>query len=227
MAKKQYSGPWQRIRKQILERDSHLCQIQGPTCTQHATQVDHITPVAAGGAWYDPHNLRAACANCNNKRSHHQKNEQWRTAQCYITLVYGPPGSGKTTYVTQHRRPGDLVIDYDQIAKALGGEMHHSYDTMHDAVNAARNAVLRTLRQGKVNTQRAWIISANPHATQMFPYHQAIRIDPGIDVVLERLRQRNTPHLSSVAIDWYTAINTPSPSGMGDNGPATSNSRNW
>lgn len=32
-----------------------------------------------------------------------------------IRLVVGPPGAGKTTYINEHRRPGDLVIDLDYI----------------------------------------------------------------------------------------------------------------
>ena len=50
MTKPQYSGPWRRIRAQVLERDDGLCQIRGPRCTGVATAVDHIIPVARGGS---------------------------------------------------------------------------------------------------------------------------------------------------------------------------------
>lgn len=60
-----YGGKWQTVRKRILERDAHTCQIALPGCTVHANTVDHITPVAWGGSWYDADNLRAACAHCN------------------------------------------------------------------------------------------------------------------------------------------------------------------
>ena len=62
-----YGGPWPRVRRAILERDGNKCQIRLPCCTTKATCVDHITPVLDGGAWYDPANLRAACAPCNNR----------------------------------------------------------------------------------------------------------------------------------------------------------------
>ena len=61
-----YRGRWQTIRKRILIRDNHQCQINLPGCTLDATTVDHITPIAWGGEWYDPSNLRAACTNCNS-----------------------------------------------------------------------------------------------------------------------------------------------------------------
>lgn len=69
MTKRQYSGPWQTIRKKVLARDGGLCQIAARGCTIRATQVDHIVPVAKGGSWWDMSNLRAACARCNNGRN--------------------------------------------------------------------------------------------------------------------------------------------------------------
>ena len=60
-----YQGRWPTIRKQILRRDGYHCQIGLPGCTENATTVDHITPVAWGGEWYEPSNLRASCASCN------------------------------------------------------------------------------------------------------------------------------------------------------------------
>ena len=128
MAKPQYSGPWQRIRPQILARDGGTCQIGAPGCTTIATQVDHITPVHAGGAWYDPTNLRAACANCNNRRADNKPTEQWRTAKTRIVLVIGPPGAGKTTWVADNKGPNDLVVDYDQLAGAIGGAPNPTHD---------------------------------------------------------------------------------------------------
>ncbi len=57
---------WPRgLREAILARDGWRCQIRGKRCTDIATQIDHIVPVRAGGDWFDPDNLRAACQRCN------------------------------------------------------------------------------------------------------------------------------------------------------------------
>jgi 5-methylcytosine-specific restriction protein A len=69
MRKPHYSGPWRTVRRQILERDSYICQIQTAGCLGHADQVDHIVPIARGGEWWNPDNLRAACRKCNNDRN--------------------------------------------------------------------------------------------------------------------------------------------------------------
>lgn len=208
MAKPQYSGPWQRIRPQILARDNGTCQINGPGCTTIATQVDHITPVHAGGAWYDPTNLRAACANCNNRRADNKPTEQWRTAKTRIVLVIGPPGAGKTTWVGDNKGPNDLVVDYDQLAGAIGGTPNPTHDAphnpLHQPTSDARNAILRGLRQGKYIMGRAWIISSNPDAEGMFPYHRVQVVDPGRDEVIRRLEQAGRPARYRQLVDeWY------------------------
>ena len=64
MAHPEYNGAWQRIRLEVLARDGHRCQMQGPACKQHATTVDHIIPRSQGGT-RDMTNLRAACTTCN------------------------------------------------------------------------------------------------------------------------------------------------------------------
>lgn len=205
MAKPQYSGPWRRIRRQILDRDSNLCQIRSNGCTVIATEVDHIIPTTQGGAWFDPLNLRASCFNCNNKRVDRKKTEGWRTARTRIVLVVGPPGAGKTQWVHDNKGEHDLVVDYDALAVALGSTVTHGHsEEIHSATMSARNAVLTSLRKGNVNVGRAWIISSNPRAEEMFPHHSVVVVDPGRAEVEERARSGVRPeHFLSLVHDWY------------------------
>lgn len=62
------TAAWRDVRRFVLERDGHRCQLEGPTCTGRAEAVDHIVPWRHGGAWYDPENLRASCTQCNSRR---------------------------------------------------------------------------------------------------------------------------------------------------------------
>ena len=64
-----YNHEWRKVRRQILARDGYRCQIGDTTCTKHATEVDHIIPIADGGPRLDPTNLRASCSQCNAARS--------------------------------------------------------------------------------------------------------------------------------------------------------------
>jgi len=66
MTKPEYSGrEWQRVRKIVLARDRHECQIRGPHCRIVADAVDHVIEMSRGGARLDLSNLQAACVSCN------------------------------------------------------------------------------------------------------------------------------------------------------------------
>jgi hypothetical protein len=232
----EYRGAWPRIRRAILDRDNHLCQIGSARCTIHATHVDHIIPVTQGGPWWEPDNLRASCRNCNLGRIDRKPQDAWKQSPTRIILVVGPPGAGKTTHVKTHAKPGDLIIDYDQIAGALGGELadpNHdpsaaqhigghmpSGNALHQATMSARNALIRSLRLGKTGVKKAWIISANPQAESMFPYHEVVVVDPGRDVVVGQVRNAGRPSNWVGLVDqWYRS--------RGRQATAPDSSREW
>lgn len=53
-----------RLRFEILKRDAFTCQYCGAKAPRVSLQVDHVVPVARGGA-SEPDNLVAACIDCN------------------------------------------------------------------------------------------------------------------------------------------------------------------
>jgi hypothetical protein len=60
------TAAWQRLRRQVLARDGHACQVQGPRCTGHATTVHHLIPSSqAPHLFWEPGNLQASCSRCN------------------------------------------------------------------------------------------------------------------------------------------------------------------
>jgi 5-methylcytosine-specific restriction enzyme A len=63
------TAAWKRLRRKVLERDGYQCQVRGPHCTGHATQVDHIINTAAGGPELDPGNCQAICSPCNARKA--------------------------------------------------------------------------------------------------------------------------------------------------------------
>ena len=66
----EYGGPWPALRLRILNRDRWECQVRGPRCRGRAEVVDHVVPWKAGGSWWDPSNLQAACRSCNTARAY-------------------------------------------------------------------------------------------------------------------------------------------------------------
>ena len=218
-----YRGPWATVRKQILLRDAHTCQIRGPRCTTQANTVDHIIPVNSGGAWWDPDNLRATCRNCNLDRIDRKKTEAWRNSHTRITLIIGPPGTDKTSDL--NAQPGDLIIDYDTINAALGVEAHPD---LHGPALKARGAILGELKAGRVKSRRAFIISSNPQAESMFPYHTVKVVDPGVDQALRNIQGGGNSadagmsegRQARLVREWYRVRH-------GGTGTAQTNSRSW
>ena len=61
-----YEDPrWKPIRRAVLARDGHQCQLHLPGCRHRADTVDHITDWRDGGSWFGAENLRTACRPCN------------------------------------------------------------------------------------------------------------------------------------------------------------------
>ena len=63
---KQHNDPEYRKNRTVILREQPTCTV----CNRApSTQVDHITPIDAGGG-HNPENLRGICAKCNNTLGH-------------------------------------------------------------------------------------------------------------------------------------------------------------
>ena len=83
-----------------------------------------------------------------------------------VTLVCGPPGAGKSSWVSERAGHGDLVWDHDLVAWALSGGRLERYDRPRQLlpfVMAARRGVFRELVSSPV---RGWVILSEPKATR-------------------------------------------------------------
>lgn len=161
-----YGSEWTRLRERILLRDKGLCQpcdYQGKVSP--ATEVDHIVPKSQGGT-DDQTNLQSICSACHKiKTAFESKGErassrpEWLPEpRVPVVLVFGPPGSGKTTYAKQIAEANDLIIDLDEIAARQSGRpMHHAgRDERINAVRA-RNSLIASLGDSSCTWDRAII----------------------------------------------------------------------
>lgn len=124
-----------------------------------------------------------------------------------IHVIIGPPCAGKSTYINEHKKDGDLVIDYDVIASALGSPKKHDAEGLikKAAFEAREGAIKEAL---KSPGSESWIIHTKPSTQQLENYEKAeaeiIKLDPGRDVCLERARQDERPQCTFDGINrWY------------------------
>lgn len=76
-----------------------------------------------------------------------------------VTVVCGPPGSGKTTYVAQHAEASDLVIDVDVIAADLFRlPLYRANKEQRMEAVRRRNKLLAGLADNSCPYARAWLI---------------------------------------------------------------------
>lgn len=104
-----------------------------------------------------------------------------------ITVVMGPPCSGKTTYVRQNARPGDIIVDFDSLAFAMGSGVEHDHEQSYIIYAcAARDAIVERLFRPP--PARAWVILTSEDQAQRLGLHEAEWkvLDTPLEVCRER-----------------------------------------
>lgn len=91
-----------------------------------------------------------------------------------LTVVTGPPCAGKTTHVRQHAKPGDIVIDYDHIAQAIGSPDTHDHPApIAYVARAMRTTAIRAALGCARRGARVWIIDTTPTPHRQHQYAKA------------------------------------------------------
>lgn len=130
-----------------------------------------------------------------------------------IYIVTGPPAGGKTTWVRDHAKPGDVTIDFDAIANVLtppDGKPHKHTPQVQAITKAARQAAIdAALTTIGVDV---YIIHSTPGASTVQRYQELgahiITVDPGQDIVMTRCKAERPWQIQQAAKHWYAAQQT-------------------
>ncbi|ANA87604.1 polynucleotide kinase [Gordonia phage Jeanie] len=189
-----------RLRAATLEAYGTTCHLCG---RPGADSADHLIPRALGGP-DTLDNLRPAHLACNQRRGTGATGHQ-------VTVVCGPPAAGKTTFIHEHAKPGDVVIDFDALAVALqlpGASTHDHPDGVPHVAAAARTAAIAAAT-GPRGRARVWLVDTQPTPKRLGSYRargwRVVTIDPGRDVVMARMGERPPRALEAVA-RWYDGV---------------------
>lgn len=126
----------------------------------------------------------------------------------HVTLITGPPCSGKSTLARSLAQPGDVVLDLDVIAQQLGSDRQwrHNPDLVAQAEECMTQALRRLARSQHVT---ALVIRCAPHPGQRAQLARAIRADvvhvlhPPMHEVLARARRDGRPKGTATTIRWW------------------------
>lgn len=184
----------QRIRAAFLQANPTCAHCEREGKITLAQEVDHIKPLAQGGTDTDD-NKQSLCIAHHRAKTSAEAGDgnrfspfpEWlKPAAGHLTIVYGPPGSGKSTYVAQQANPGDLVIDLDEIiAEQTGKPLYHG-DDLGPALRH-RNSLLGNLSR---EPRTAWLIVTGLKADRAWWER---KLQPAATVLMD------TPHLECIA----------------------------
>jgi hypothetical protein len=215
-------GVEQRRRRLAREPICRECSKAGRVTP--SAEVDHITPLSLGGPDTDD-NVQCLCVPCHAIKSAMEdtshaaasNHPDWlKPSAIPLTILAGPPGSGKTTLIGQQARPEHIVIDLDGIMMRLRpGYQHWQGDLDKSLFNKAvrvRNALLGSL--SRMTHGAAWFIVSAPTEDERAWWAgklggQLLLLNPGPEECKRRVIARGTP-LAAQGVDrWFAASRKP------------------
>jgi hypothetical protein len=126
-----------------------------------------------------------------------------------LYVITGPPAAGKSSWIEARARPTDVVIDLDRLTAALSGPGAPSWTqdgiplkVAHRVRYAAIDEAVKHLDQADV-----YLIHTMPSPKWLARYRrhgaEIIAVDPGKDIVMQRIQDMRAPALQAVATKWY------------------------
>lgn len=126
-----------------------------------------------------------------------------------VTLVCGPPCSGKTTWVAEWAMPGDTVLDVDVLAKLCGSDRDHGHEGKF--YRAAQNEYDQLCEIVRTSDRSAWVIRGAPEPAARKKLAEAVGatrtvvLIPARGVLLARALERDG-QVDGTATDTMRAI---------------------
>jgi hypothetical protein len=126
-----------------------------------------------------------------------------------LYVVTGPPAAGKSTWIQAHAKASDVVIDLDRITMALTGPgaPQWSQDRVH--VRVAQRARYAAIDEAikHLDDVDVYLIHTMPSPKARARYKRLdariVVVDPGEDVVRERVRMMRSDAMEGVVTRWY------------------------
>ena len=133
-----------------------------------------------------------------------------------IVPVVGPVGAGKSQYIEEERRPGDVLVDFTLIYAALSGAVRGAdgrYPERQDGdplIPLAAALMAHALSEAVKRQLRGWVTTASRDKVQTLERitgEPAVVLDPGDDTVIQRHYRKSDPSITmqcSQALGrWY------------------------
>ena len=182
------SDAWQSCRSAYISSrraiDGGMCERCGEALGEELHHTTFLTPqnIHDANVTLNSEKLQWLCKDCHFKAHREaimrgfqkRKNEPILTNGVYfgsdgqphpqrVVIVWGPPASGKTSYIREHMDPTDLVVDLDLIRQAItmGGRDTVSNNLLPVALSV-REHLFQRIADGEVDCRTVWIAATLP-----------------------------------------------------------------
>jgi hypothetical protein len=128
-----------------------------------------------------------------------------------LYVVTGPPAAGKSSWIEARASASDVVIDLDRIALALAGPGAPRWQHDETLLRIAHRARFAAIDEAVKHRDQVdvYLIHTQPSAKALARYHrhraQIVTVDPGQDVVMQRIQAMRDPGMVAVVTRWYRA----------------------
>ncbi|MEW2635949.1 AAA family ATPase [Streptomyces sp. NPDC048389] len=126
-----------------------------------------------------------------------------------LYVITGPPAGGKSTWIQAHATRRDIVIDMDRIASALTGPGAPAWNQDAVVQRVAQRARFAAIDEAVKHRDEVdvYLIHTMPSPKARARYEQLgadiVVVDPGEDVVRERVRAMRSDGMDRVVTRWY------------------------
>lgn len=127
-----------------------------------------------------------------------------------LYVVTGPPAAGKSSWIEARARATDIVIDLDRITQALMGPGAPAWSQHDIAMKVAHRARYAAIDEAlkHLDATDVYLIHTMPSAKWVARYQrhgaEIVAVDPGKDIVMQRIQDMRAPGLQAVATRWYS-----------------------
>lgn len=208
----------QYIIKQLKDKKKIICSICNKIIIESADMQLHHTPIELTEDNYkdtnislNEKNIKIACRRCHNKEHGRFCGGAHKRREKAVYIVYGPPLSGKASYVQDNMEPGDLVVDMDRLYSAISLlPMYDKPDNLQYNVFSIRNHIINNIKTRYGGFRTAWIIGGYPERYMRDKLvedlgAETIFIDASKEECIERLNMC-TDFRSTQKNDWIQYI---------------------
>jgi hypothetical protein len=126
-----------------------------------------------------------------------------------LYVVTGPPAAGKSSWIQAHATARDIVIDLDLITRALSGPGAPAWNQDPTILRVAHRARYAAMDEAFTLRDQVdvYLIHTMPSRKALAKYKRLdaciVTVDPGRDIVMQRIEAMRDPDMKRVATRWY------------------------